>query len=75
MTTTKPKPTDHPDERYILPHCPACGRPFGKRPSITVAKWFTWGTPQPSDLVHWGCRFARQPKAARTSRPLAGTSE
>ena len=51
-------PTDGP---YRLARCPACGRRFGKRPVLTLAIWFTFGSPRREDIVHYSCRFTRAP--------------
>ena len=50
--------------------CPACGRRFGKHAVLTVAAWFSFGTPRNGDIVHWGCRFTPRPKR----RPAKGAA-
>ena len=59
-----PSLADCVDGPYRLAVCPACGKPFGKNPTFTIAGWFKFGTPEKSDMVHWGCRHIRRPKAA-----------
>ena len=63
MTALRPPPAPRPIEPPLPGHCPACGRRFGRRAVKTVAAWFRCGLVQDGDVVHWGCRFVRRPKA------------
>jgi len=56
-----------PDDT-VLTHCTACGRRFGRRARLTIARWFDCGAPPDCAIVHVGCLDSPRPGSPRAKQ-------